>query len=117
MVRALVPPFCLPAHTSAILLTALDAPGHFAPIIDRIRAERARLLAALSRHPTWRPYPSAANFILVRTPDAKAAYDALLAKGILVRRQDHYPGLEGCIRVTVGTREENDLLLAAAGVA
>ena len=116
VVRALVPPFCLPAHTSAILLTALDAPGHFAPIIERIRAERARLLAALSRHPTWRPYPSAANFILVRTPDAKAAYDALLAKGILVRRQDHYPGLEGCIRVTVGTREENDLLLAAAGL-
>jgi histidinol-phosphate aminotransferase len=114
VVRALVPPFCLPAHTSAILLTALESPGYVAPLLERIRAERARLRERLAAHPSWRAYPSAANFVLVRTPDAKAAYDALLAKGILVRRQDHYPGLEGCIRISVGTRAENDLLLGAA---
>ena len=113
VVRALVPPFCVPAHTAAILLTELESPGAFAPIHERIRAERARLLAGLASHPTWKPYPSAANYLLVRTPDAKAAFDALVAKGIIVRRQDHYPGLEGCLRITVGTREENDALLAA----
>jgi histidinol-phosphate aminotransferase len=112
--RALVPPFCIPAHTGAILLTALEAPGYVAPLVVRIRAERARLLAALARHPRWTAYPSASNFILVRTPDAKAAHAKLLSAGVLVRRQDHYAGLEGCIRVSVGTREENDLLLAAA---
>jgi histidinol-phosphate aminotransferase len=112
--RALLPPFCMPAHTGAILLTALEAPGYVAPLVARIRAERDRLLAALARHPRWRPYPSASNFILVRTPDAAAAHARLLAAGILVRRQDHYAGLEGCIRVSVGTREENDLLVAAA---
>jgi histidinol-phosphate aminotransferase len=112
--RALLPPFCIPAHTGAILLTALEDPGYVAPLVARIRAERERLFAGLGRHPRWRPYPSASNFILVRTPDAKAAHAKLLAAGILVRRQDHYPGLEGCIRVSVGTREENDLLLAAA---
>ncbi len=112
--RALLPPFCLPATTGAILLTALEAPGYVAPIVARIRAERDRLLAALAKHPRWKPHPSASNFILVRTPDAKAAHAKLLAAGVLVRRQDHYPGLEGCIRVSVGTREENDLLLAAA---
>ncbi len=117
VVRALVPPFCLPAHTSAILLTALESPGYVAPLVARIRAERDRLMAALARHPTWRPFPSAANYILVRTPDAKAAWEALLAKGVLVRRQDHYPGLEGCIRVTVGTPAENDAFLAAAAAA
>jgi histidinol-phosphate aminotransferase len=112
--RALLPPFCMPAHTGAILLTALEAPGYVAPLVSRIRAERDRLLEALARHPRWRPYPSASNFILVRTPDAAAAHARLLAAGILVRRQDHYAGLEGCIRVSVGTREENDLLVAAA---
>jgi histidinol-phosphate aminotransferase len=112
--RALLPPFCIPAHTGAILLTALEAPGYVAPLVARIRAERDRLLAELWKHPEWKPWPSASNFILVRTPDAKAAHARLLAAGILVRRQDHYLGLEGCIRVSVGTREENDALLAAA---
>ncbi len=112
--RALLPPFCIPAHTGAILLTALESPGYVAPLVARIRAERERLLAELSKHPEWKPYPSASNFILVRTRDAKAAHAKLLAAGILVRRQDHYAGLEGCIRVSVGTREENDALLAAA---
>ncbi|MGB8930825.1 MAG: histidinol-phosphate transaminase [Anaeromyxobacteraceae bacterium] len=111
---ALLPPFRIPAHTAAILLTALEAPGYVAPMVARIRAERERLFEALSKHPRWKPYPSAANYILVRTPDAKAAYDRLLAKGILIRRQDHYRGLEGCIRITVGSPAENDALLAAA---
>ena len=112
--RALLPPFCLPAHTGAILLTALESPGYVAPILARIRAERARLQGELSKHREWKAYPSASNFILVRTPDAKAAHARLLAAGILVRRQDHYPGLEGCIRISVGTPAENDALLAAA---
>jgi histidinol-phosphate aminotransferase len=112
--RALLPPFCIPAHTAAVLLTALEQPGYVAPLVERIRAERDRVFAALAAHPRWRPYPSAANYILVRTPDAKAAFDHLLARGILVRRQDHYRGLEGCLRVTIGSPAENDAFLAAA---
>jgi histidinol-phosphate aminotransferase len=117
VVRALVPPFCIPAHTSAIIRTVLESPGYVAPLVERLRGERARLLAALRDHPRWTSYPSAANFILIRTPDARAAWEALLARGLLVRRQDHYPGLEGCLRVSVGTQEENDLFLAAAAEA
>lgn len=117
VVRATVPPFCIPAHTSAILLTALESPGYVEPLAQRIRSERARVFAALAAHPRWTPYPSEANFLLVRTPDARAAYEHLLSRGILVRRQDHYPGLEGCIRISIGTREENDLFLAAASEA
>jgi histidinol-phosphate aminotransferase len=114
VVRALVPPFCIPAHTSVILLAALERPGYVAALVERIRAERARLLAELPKaRPDWTVYPSAANYLLVRTPDAKAAWERLLAKGILVRRQDHYAGLEGCIRISVGTPAENDALLAA----
>jgi histidinol-phosphate aminotransferase len=116
--RALVPPFCIPAHTGVIIRAALESPGYVAPLVERIRAERARLLAALPVvRPDWTVYPTVANFILVRTPDAQATYDALLARGILVRRQDHYPGLEGCLRISVGTPAENDALLAAARAA
>lgn len=117
VVRACIPPFCIPAHTSAILQTVLESPGYVKALVERIRAERARLLAGLAGHRRWKPYPSAANYLLVRTPDAKAAFDHLLSRGLVVRRQDHYAGLEGCIRITVGTREENDLLLAAAAEA
>jgi len=114
VVRAMVPPFCIPAHTGAIILSALESPGYVAPLLARIRAERVRLLAELPQlRPDWTVYPSVANFILVRTPDAKAAWEQLLARGILVRRQDHYAGLEGCIRISVGTRAENDALLSA----
>ncbi len=117
VVKALLPPFCIPAHTGVVIRAALEAPGYVAPLVERIRGERKRLLAGLADHPRWTAYPSVANFILVRTPDAKAAYDALLARGLLVRRQDHYAGLTGCIRVSVGTRAENDALLAAAAEA
>jgi histidinol-phosphate aminotransferase len=117
VVKALVPPFCLPAHTSVIIRTALESPGYVQPLVERIRAERIRLLAALRDHPRWTAYPSVANYLLVRTPDARAAWEALLRRGLLVRRQDHYPGLEGCIRISVGTRAENDALLAAAAEA
>jgi histidinol-phosphate aminotransferase len=112
--RTLLPPFVLPAHTTTILLTVLESPGYVAPLVARIRAERERVLGALSRHPSWKPYPSAANFLLVRTPDAAAAHAKLLAAGVLVRRQDHTTGLEGCIRISIGTPAENDAMLAAA---
>jgi histidinol-phosphate aminotransferase len=117
VVRALIPPFCIPAHTGVIIRAALEAPGYVAPLVERLRAERARLQAGLANHPRWKAYPSVTNFILVRTPDAKAAYDHLLSRGLLIRRQDHYAGLEGCIRISVGTRQENDALLAAAAEA
>lgn len=77
-----------------------------------------RVYRELLAHPTWRPYPSRTNFLLVRTPDAEEAFRHLLSQGVLVRRQDRYPGLAGCLRVTVGRREEMDAFLRAAfGVA
>ncbi len=113
-VQGMVPPFCLPAHTQAILQVVLQAPQYARERAARIAAERERIREALGRHPSWRAHPSATNFILVHTPDAARTFEALVGRGILVRRQDHLPGLEGCLRVTVGTREENDAFLAAA---
>ncbi len=102
VVQNFVPPFGLPAHTGQILLTVLESPGYIRGIVEILQAEREKLFKALEKHPTWRVYKSHTNFFLIRTPDAAAAYHMLLEQGILVRRQDHYPGLEGCIRVSVG---------------
>jgi histidinol-phosphate aminotransferase len=112
--QAMLPPFDVPVHTAAIIETVLEFPGRAAEVGVRLAAERDRVISSLARHPTWRPCPSRANFFLVRTPDAEAAWRSLLARGILVRRQDHLPGLAGCLRVSVGTQEENDAFLRAA---
>jgi len=113
-VQALLPPFDVPAHTAAILRTVLEAPEHAVEAGRRLAAERDRVAAALAGHPAWVVHPSRANFFLVRTPDAARAWQGLLDRGILVRRQDHLPGLEGCLRVSVGTPAENDAFLEAA---
>ena len=57
-------------------------------------------------------FPSVANFLLVRS-DLPGLFDRLLEQGVLVRDFSSKPGLEGCVRVTIGTREENDAFLAA----
>ncbi len=112
--RACVPPFCVPAHTTAILLTALESPGYVAPVVERVRAERERLRATLLQATAWRVYPSSTNFLLVRTADAGEVQAKLLERGVLVRRQDRSPSMQGCLRITVGSRAENDALVEAA---
>ena len=59
-------------------------------------------------------FPSDANFILVRVPDAAAIDARLKARGVLVRNlHGCHPLLANCLRLTVGTPDENELLLAA----
>ncbi len=78
-----------------------------------IRHERARLSAAL-RELDLDVFPSQANFVLVRVPDALAAHAALRAARILVKNLDGTHALLGnCLRITVGTPDENDALLDA----
>lgn len=81
-----------------------------------IRAERARLFDALAAIPGVEPYPSQANFILVRlwAGSADAAFDGLKARGVLVKNLDGaHPFLADCLRITVGTADENGAFLAA----
>ncbi len=79
-----------------------------------INAERARLEAALDAMPRLQRYPSAANFVLVRFPDGARAFEGLKSRGILVRSfQGSHPLLADCLRLTVGTPEENGKLVEA----
>lgn len=80
----------------------------------RIRAERAGLGSALAALGGVTVYPSEANFFLVRVPDAPRCYEALRRQGVLVRSfHGAHPLLVNCLRVTVGTPEENRILLTA----
>lgn len=56
-------------------------------------------------------YPSDANFVLVRVTDANGIYNRLIEKGIIVRNRTNIALCEGCLRITVGTEEENRILL------
>ncbi len=79
-----------------------------------LREERGRIAAALAEKAveTW---PSDANFILFRPTDrsARRVWQSLLDRSILVRDCSEWPGLTGCLRVTVGVPEENDRFLVA----
>ena len=78
-----------------------------------LMAERERVFQGLAALDDIQAYPSQTNFILFRVADAAYLYNALLEKGILIRRQDHLPKLSGCLRVSIGTRAENDAFLEA----
>jgi histidinol-phosphate aminotransferase len=78
----------------------------------QIRADRGALGAALAGLPGVTVFPSEANFFLVRVPDADRAYEALRRQGVLVRNLNG-PALKNCLRITVGTPDENRILLTA----
>ncbi len=71
------------------------------------------LLEELAALPGAEVYPSQANFILVRIPQAHRIWEQLLERGILVRDFSSAPNLENCLRITVGTEEENRALIEA----
>lgn len=80
--------------------------------IALIKEERSRVKQQLSQMEcVEKVYPSDANFLLVKVTDAKAMYDALIQEQIIVRDRSHVPGCEGCLRITIGTPQENDRLL------
>ena len=79
-----------------------------------IKSERIRLFGELGRTPGVTPFPSDANFILFRTAGAGAVFDGLKQRGVLVKNLDgSHAALNECLRVTVGTAEENDSFLTA----
>jgi histidinol-phosphate aminotransferase len=77
-------------------------------------AERERMMRELAALPGVRAYPSEANFILARVPDANAVFEGLKMRGVLIRSlHGATPLLEQCVRFTVGTPAENDAALDA----
>ena len=108
------PPYNISVLNAEAALFALEHAAVYAEQAAVIRAERERLLAELAALPGVRPYPSQANMVLTRVPDATATFAGMKARGVLVKNVSAlHPLLANCLRLTVGTSDENRLMLDA----
>lgn len=111
------PPYNVSSLNAECALFALEHPAVFATQAESICTERERLFARLSTLSGVTPYKSEANMILTRVADADATFAKLKAAGILVKNVSKmHPLLANCLRLTVGTPQENDLLLKELGI-
>jgi histidinol-phosphate aminotransferase len=81
---------------------------------EQIKRDRSWLFERLVGTVDVHAYPSAANFILFRVPHAARIFEGLKQRGVLIKKLDGgHPALLDCLRVTVGTAEENELFITA----
>lgn len=108
------PPYNVSVLNAECALFALEHAEVFADQAAQIREQRALLIDALAAMPGVTPFPSEANMVLVRVPDAQRCFDALKAQGILVKNVSRMHALlTHCLRLTVGTPSENAQLIRA----
>ena len=113
-VDKLRPPYNVSVLNAECALFALEHADVFAQQAATIRTERERLITALADMPGVQPFPSDANMVLVRVPDAQKAFDGLKARGVLIKNVSKMHALLGqCLRLTVGTPDENTQMIAA----
>jgi histidinol-phosphate aminotransferase len=116
LLQKVIPPYAIPQLSIEAVLNVLGpaqlaiSPARFAAIVS----ERDKVLAAFTQLPNvTRVWPSAANFVLVEFADAALALARSRGAHLLIRDVRGYPGLDNCLRITVGSPEQNDRLLEA----
>jgi histidinol-phosphate aminotransferase len=108
------PPYNISVLNCEAALFALEHADVFAAQARDIREQRARLQRDLTSLPGVKSWPSDANMILARFPDAQRTFAGLKSRGVLVKNvSTMHPLLVNCLRLTVGTAGENDQMLAA----
>ena len=108
------PPYNVSVLNAEAALFALEHADVYEAQARELREQRQMLLERLAQMPGVRPFPSDANMILVRVPDAKAAFEGMKRRGVLVKNiSTMHPLLDQCLRLTVGNPEENARMLAA----
>jgi histidinol-phosphate aminotransferase len=108
------PPYNVNGASQQLALQALDQVALVNESIRMTVAERARMAAALDTLPIiTKVYPSEANFLLVATTDATGIYNFLVEKQIIVRNRHTVILCNNCLRITIGTPDENNTLLQA----
>jgi histidinol-phosphate aminotransferase len=108
------PPYNVSVLNAEATLFALDHADEYARQAAQLREERSRLQRALAAMPEVEPFPSEANMILVRVPDSLRAFNGMKQRGVLVKHiAGLHPLLANCLRLTVGTPEENTLMIDA----
>ena len=107
-------PYHLAAPTQIAGRVALEWADEMADRVARLGSERDRVAAALGTLDGITPFPSGANFLLFRVHgNGRQLWDRLVQHSVLVRDCSSWPGLAECLRVTIGTPEENDAFLDA----
>lgn len=107
-------PYNISLPTQQQAMKMLDAAPEVQEWVESILQERDRLSKALSELRLVKHiYPSDANFLLLRVSDANRLYAVLVEQGIIVRNRNNVSLCLGCLRITIGTTEENDILLKA----
>ncbi len=108
------PPYNVSVLNAEATLFALEHAGEYARQAALLREQRERLQAALRALPGVTAYPSEANMILLRVADAKRTFEGMKARGVLVKNVSAlHPLLANCLRLTVGTPDENALMIDA----
>jgi histidinol-phosphate aminotransferase len=108
------PPYNISGLTQETVLAALPNKGKVEELIQKIIEERTFLKQELEKLPdVLKIHPSDANFLLVQVPDANRFYEGLIEEKVIVRNRSTVLHCEGCLRITVGTREETLALLQA----
>src|SRR5450830_386250 len=108
------PPYNVSVLNCECALFALEHQEVFAAQALDLRAQRALLFKELAKLPGVRAYPSKANMMLVRVPDAQKTFEGMRLRKVLVKNVSAmHPLLLNCLRLTVGTKDENRQMLAA----
>jgi histidinol-phosphate aminotransferase len=108
------PPYNVSVLNCECALFALEHQAVFAAQALVLRAQRAIIFEALGKLPGVRAYPSDANMILLRVADAQKTFEGMSARKVLVKNVSKmHPLLANCLRLTVGTADENRKMLAA----
>jgi len=110
-------PYNLNVLSQTAAIAALDDWPELQKTVDRLIAARETMLGKLRAVPGVKAHPSDANFILLELLDAapKPVFEAIYEQGVLVRDVSGYPRLGRCLRVSVGSEEENAAFLDALG--
>lgn len=116
MLSCVMPPYAVstPCIDAALACLGPEAQAQVQERVGVLRTERARLAEALDALDGIETvFPSDANFLLVKAADSKRCYELAKSGGVLIRNFGWDRGLEGCLRITVGTKEENDRLIGS----
>lgn len=107
-------PYNVNLLTQQEAISLLQDPVKIQDWIRLLLQERTRLMDEFSKLSCCETiYPTDANFFLTKVTDAKKIYEYLVSKGIIVRNRTHVALCGNCLRITIGTSEENDTLLEA----
>lgn len=116
-VIAMVAKTFMPYHMDVLTLVTADTVfqmrDEYVPRIQQMIAERNRMSEQYASLPDFKVYPSQTNFIMVRYEKAVQLNEALTEQSIGIRSFGKAPGLENCLRISMGTREENDSVFKA----